>query len=180
MNDEIDKNDFSVVKANLTHTKYLAEFGRKSFIDAYLSALPYHELEKYTQNAFSQDFIYGEIVNSCTEYFICQDLQQSNPYGYLKLIQSDSPKCIPSTKIIELQRLYVDEQYQGLGISKKLHISAVNYAKKIKMEGIYLRVWEKNTLALSIYSKWGYEILSKEKYQVGEGYGIVHIMYKVL
>ncbi len=173
-------NILSVLKADLTHTEYLSDFGKKSFIDAYLSALPYHELETYTQNAFSKEFIYSEILNSSAEYFICQDLKQSNPYGYLKLIHSELPACIPYPKSIELQRLYVDNQYKGLGISTKLHMHSINYAKKMKMNGIYLRVWEKNTLALSIYAKWGYKVLGEEKYQVGNGYGIVRIMYKSL
>jgi len=169
----------TVIEADSSHVEYLSEFGRKSFIYAYQCTLPLEELNKYIAHAFSESTIREEINGSLATYFVCQD-SDLNLCGYAKLIPSPPPKQINSHSCIELQRLYVDSDYRGHGVGKLLELHSESYAKNKTISDIWLRVWDGNTVARDIYTKWGYVIIGKESYQVGEDQRTVLLMQKPL
>ena len=106
---------FQIIEADNSHADFLADFGRRSFADAYKETLSLSDLEEYTKAAFSKSNITAEINDPSVTYFVCRDLE-SNLCGYAKLILSPPPVCIDPYRTIELQRLYVDESYRGQGI----------------------------------------------------------------
>jgi ribosomal protein S18 acetylase RimI-like enzyme len=166
----------TVIEANASHVEYLSDFGSKSFIYAYQCTLPLEELKKYIQDAFSESTILEEINGSLATYFICQD-SNSKPCGYAKLIQSAAPDSVQSDSM-ELQRLYVDSDYRGHGVGKRLETQVETYSRNHDIHSLWLRVWDGNVVAQDIYKKWGFEIVGEEQYQVGEDQRTVLIMNK--
>jgi ribosomal protein S18 acetylase RimI-like enzyme len=166
----------TVIEADASHVEYLSDFGSKSFIYAYQCTLPLEKLKKYIQDAFSESIILEEINGSLATYFICQD-SNSNPCGYAKLIQSATPDSVHSDSM-ELQRLYVDSDYRGHGVGKRLETQVETYSSNHDIHSLWLRVWEGNVVAQDIYKKWGFEIVGEEQYQVGEDQRTVLIMNK--
>ncbi len=174
-----DEPPFSIVEADLGYVPYLAQFGRQAFIDAYLCVLPYEELDAYTREAFDEGLIRDEIGSSKAAYLICRD-EAAGPCGYAKALPSLTPEYLPAQGCLELQRLYVDEAYKGRGVGKRLHARVEQFARERGRRALWLRVWEGNAEAIAIYHRWGYEIRGEERYQVANGSGTVHVMFKAL
>ena len=80
----------------------------------------------------------------------------------------------------ELQRLYVDADYRGHGLGKLLAVHSEMHVRNQAVRHLWLRVWEGNIAAQEIYSRWGYSIVGKEQYQVGEETRSVILMIKSL
>lgn len=170
---------FTIIEAGLAHVGFLSDFGSKSFVDSYKCTLPLKELQEYTRVAFAKDAISDEITDSSANYFICQD-SASNPCGYSKLVLSKPPEFISPASAIELQRLYVDVDYRGHGLGKLLAVHSEMHVRNQAVRHLWLRVWEGNIAAQEIYSRWGYSIVGKEQYQVGEETRSVILMIKSL
>jgi len=168
---------FQIIEADESHVDYLADFGRRSFVDTYKDTLSINDLEEYTQGAFSKATITTEINDPNVTYFVCRDLE-SNLYGYSKLILSPSPACIDPDRTIELQRLYVDERYRGRGIGKLLLMHAESHAGNRGFISIWLRVWDGNVIAQRKYLNWNYRVVGTERYQVGGDARTVILMRK--
>ena len=169
----------TVIEADSSHVDYLSDFGSRSFIYAYQCTLPVEELRKYTNVAFAESAIRKEIQASLATYFICQD-SELNPCGYAKLIKSPPPQCVNSDSCIELQRLYVDSNFRGYGVGRRLELHAESYARKRNICDIWLRVWEGNVVAQEIYRHWDFEIVGEELYQVGRDRRTVLLMRRSL
>jgi len=77
---------------------------------------------------------------------------------------------------IELNKIYVDPNYHGQGIGKKL-IEAMLSSKRIKpTSDIYLDVYAKNEKATSLYKKYGFVEIGKVPFKTNQkvvGYDIL-------
>ena len=170
---------FQIIEADDSHADFLADFGRRSFVDAYKETLSLRDLEEYTKGAFSKSNISAEINDPSAIFFVCRD-SESNLCGYSKLILSPPPACIDPDRTIELQRLYVDERYRGQGIGKLLSMHVESHTGNRGFYSIWLRVWDGNIIAQRKYLKWNYSMVAKERYQVGGDERIVILMRKIL
>ena len=56
-----------------------------------------------------------------------------------------------------MERLYLVEEFYGLGLGKKLFDFNVDFIKKNNQKGIWLYVWIKNDRALRFYKKVGFK-----------------------
>ncbi len=61
----------------------------------------------------------------------------------------------------EIRRLYVLQNYQKMGIGKKLLDKAFGYDQIKKAQNVYLDVWEKNIGAQKLYKSYGFEFTGK-------------------
>lgn len=170
---------FQIIEADDSHVDFLADFGRRSFVDAYKETLSLKDLEEYTKDAFSKSNITAEINDPLVTFFVCKDLE-ANLCGYSKLILSSPPACIDPDRTIELQRLYVDECYRGQGIGELLLRHAESHTVNRGLHSIWLRVWDGNIIAQKKYLKWNYSMVGKEHYQVGGDERTVILMRKFL
>lgn len=138
-----------------------------------------HDLLRYTEQAFAKDKIVDEISAATAHYSICLD-SDSQPCGYSKLIQSLPPACVGVGLQIELQRLYVAETHQRLGLGGLLLRHAESQSQAMGCQRIWLRVWEGNHLARNLYVKANFSIVGDEGYRVGDETRTVLVMKKDL
>lgn len=72
----------------------------------------------------------------------------------------DLPDSISSQYDVEnciyIAELMVDEKHRGKGIGKKLMIDFQKEMNRDKFHDIFIRVWDQNALALSLYQKMGF------------------------
>ena len=172
-------NHWTIREAQHKHIDFLASFGRQSFIDSYKCTLALSELDKYTRVAFAPSTISNEIDSDTVVYYVCEDSER-HAGGYAKLVKSEPPDCIPPGDRIELQRLYVEDRFRGQGIGQLLEERCEQYALEQGMRSIWLRVWDGNEQAVSLYEKWSYTTVGDAPYPVGDDVRRVLIMRKPL
>jgi diamine N-acetyltransferase len=68
---------------------------------------------------------------------------------------------------VEIERIYVQNAYQGLKIGKALFDKAVSVAKERKASYLWLGVWEENHKAIAFYEKNGFLAFDKHIFMLG-------------
>ena len=81
---------------------------------------------------------------------------------------------------MELQRLYVDLPFQGMGIAKQLMDECEAFAKSKNKEWLWLGVWEHNYKAQHFYQKNSFKKFSEHQFTLGSDVQTDWLMKKKL
>ena len=154
---------FQIRKATATDLQTLCILGRRTFQEAFADTNTPDDLETYLSQAFSADKIAAELQQPGELFFIA--FQSGKPAGYAKL-RHHNP-YLPGEKAIELQRIYVLSDFQGMQAGKKLLDCCLQLAETEGFEWVWLGVWEHNPKALRFYEKNGFEVFSSHVFRVG-------------
>ena len=171
--------DFTIVPADTSYLDFLADFGRRSFIEAYRVTLSQQDLDDYTAQAFARNRLAVELKDPAVSCFVCLD-QGRNPCGYAKAVRSSLRKGIDGSNPVELQRLYIDARVRGQGVGSRLLSKIESMARDRGHDVIWLKVWDGNQSAIGLYRKTGYMIVGDEPFPVGSDSRTVLLMAKDL
>ena len=81
---------------------------------------------------------------------------------------------------MELQRLYVSRDAQGLGVGKTLMSSIETKAREMGYQYMWLGVWEGNFIAQRVYESMGFERVGEHEFRMGRCIQTDWIMVKEL
>ncbi|KAM3498888.1 hypothetical protein MY10362_007817 [Beauveria mimosiformis] len=93
--------------------------------------------------------------------------------GFAQLTRgsSSSEPCVAELaragSSVELQRLYVDVSYHGMGIGSRLAGAIEHVARNEGFTHMWLGVWEENRAAARVYAKLGYSGIGFHDFVVG-------------
>ncbi|KAM3432171.1 hypothetical protein MY4824_006720 [Beauveria thailandica] len=76
-------------------------------------------------------------------------------------------KLVQAGSSVELQRLYVDVSYHGMGIGSRLAGAIEDIARNQGFTHMWLGVWEENRAAARVYAKLGYSGIGFHDFVVG-------------
>ena len=76
----------------------------------------------------------------------------------------------PIENKLYLSKFYLEREYRGKNISRKMFEFIVNYAKQKKLISIYLNVNKNNEIPIKVYEHLGFVIIREEKNDIGNGY----------
>lgn len=152
-------------KCSPTDLELLAQVSRKTFADAFKHANDPVDFKKYVEQAFSKDKLLSELSTAETSfYFVFKDADLA---GYLKLNQNQAQTDLKLSETIELERIYVLENFQGLGIGKWMLDEVKNRSRAKKKKFLWLGVWEENKKAIKFYQKQGFHKFGTHPYYIG-------------
>ena len=99
--------------------------------------------------------------------------------GYVKLGPSALP--VETTKrAIELRQIYLLKEHHGSGLAKALSEWAIEEARRLGFEELYLTVYVDNRRARRFYDRYGFEAVDRYDFMVGEQADEDIIMRKTL
>jgi len=140
--------------AQLAKVTYIVTFGQTMSEDELNEALKVRS-EKYFYTIFGRDIILVVKNNKDLVGFI-----QFGEPSYKKIVTNDND--------IELKKIYVEKNHQGQGIGKSLMEAMFKHNRLIKIQNIYLDVFAKNKQAIGLYRKYGFQIVGKIPFIVGD------------
>ena len=144
----------------------LVDLSRKVFFDSFNHLNTPDNMKEYMDRAFSPDQLLSELKNPMSEfYFITVD---DNIAGYLKLNKDTAQSDIRDETSLEIERIYVDQAFQGKGLGAVLMTKAVERAKDLNLQYIWLGVWEKNTDAKRFYERHGFVEFGNHEFKMGD------------
>jgi diamine N-acetyltransferase len=76
--------------------------------------------------------------------------------GYATLRRGEPPPPVAARSPVELQRIYVDVPWHGLGVAGLLVATAIEQARTWGGDVLWLGVWERNPRAIRFYEKHGF------------------------
>ncbi|MDF1694895.1 MAG: N-acetyltransferase [Saprospiraceae bacterium] len=133
----------------------LQNIALKTFEDSYKHLNTASNFQWYVQRAFNKSQLLSEIKNG--ESWLYFVLQQDIIIGYLKFNVGKAQTEVHSKEYLEVERIYLNHTYQGMGIGKQMIHFANRIAKEMTKDKIWLGVWDKNPKAIKFYQGMGFE-----------------------
>ena len=144
----------------------LVEISRKTFVDAFEKDNDPEDFKNYITIAFDRARISEQLENFYSSFYFA--FQGEHLVGYFKLNEDGAQTDINSKESIELERIYILEEFQGKQIGKQIILEALKLANQRGKEYMWLGVWQKNTDAIRFYEKHGFYTFDTHPYYIGK------------
>lgn len=145
----------------------LVQLERQTFTETFDSVYTPEDLAAFLDNKKSREALAAEIAAADARFFIIWYGQQ--PAGFLKLNlhkQPDSDGPLPAP-VMEVEKIYVLQQFQGLRLGKLLIEHSMQVAGDNQITTIWLGVWEHNHKAIRFYQQQGFEKFGEHIFRIG-------------
>ena len=106
--------------------------------------------------AYANDKIEDELRDPNIEYFIVFD--EGVASGYMKLLMNAQFTGYENSKALEIERIYLFKRAMGKGTGRQLMQLAMEKARALKKDIIFLKAMDSSTEAIAFYKKLGYTI----------------------
>lgn len=144
----------------------LVNLSRKTFIDAFEKDNNPEDFENYLDFAFDPDRIADEVMDMNSEFYLVY--LHNEVVGYFKLNQLQAQTDIKDKDSLELERIYVLNEFQGKQIGRWMLDQVKALGKDMNKTFVWLGVWEHNTKAISFYEMYGFKKFGTHPYYIGK------------
>ncbi|RIA08427.1 spermine/spermidine N-acetyltransferase [Flavobacteriaceae bacterium MAR_2010_72] len=143
----------------------LVKISLTTFVSAFEKLNNPDDFKLHLNKAFSISKIKSELLNKNSFfYFVFSDNMLA---GYFKLNQKEAQTEPLGDKALELERIYVTDDFQKQGIGAKILQEVIEMAKQKHMDYLWLGVWEHNTAAMRFYERNGFEKFGTHAFYIG-------------
>ena len=157
---------FSIEKVNKTEVEQLQSLSRQTFTETFSGSNSKENMDKYLNENLSIEKLSEELNNENSHFFFIKDGERN--IGYLKLNMGPSQTELKDETALEIERIYVIQEYQGKKVGQQLYEKAIQEAKEKKAQYVWLGVWEENHKAIQFYNKNGFEVFDKHVFVLGD------------
>lgn len=157
---------YLIRKANFADLNSLVEMARIAFVQAFTEGNKIENLNAYLEEAFTEEQFTEEMESPASVFFLLE--VDGELAGYAKVNFVPAQTDLYDNSSLEVARLYLLEEYVGLGLGKILLNHTINFAKLNKKKYLWLGVWEKNVRAIKFYEKNGLNVFSSHLFPFGD------------
>lgn len=171
-------NTIAVNRVTLNDIDQLQKIGRQTFSETFSAGNTEENMQKYLQDGFSIEKLEKELNNKNSEFYFA--LIDDNVVGYLKLNTGQSQTEMQDRKALEIERIYVLQEFHGKKVGQVLYEKAMQVANEKKVNYVWLGVWEENPRAIRFYQKNGFVEFDRHIFRLGDDKQTDIMMKKVL
>lgn len=143
----------------------LATIARNTFVAAFGHFNKKDDMNHYLEAHMTTSNVIHE-VNTAGTYFYFARLN-NELVGYLKL-NIDQAQNEPIGPLgFEIERIYVNGDFQGKGIGQQLLDFSLAKAREWKKSTAWLGVWDRNPGAIKLYQRNGFELFGSHDFKLG-------------
>ena len=143
----------------------LAELGIRTFRETYAESNAEHQLEAYIAEAYREDVQAAELADPTVTYLIAE--VDGTPVGFVLVRAASAPDPIRARSPLQLERIYVDREHQGVGAGAALVRAMLERAAVRGHDVVWLTVWERNPAAIAYYRRWNFEHVGEVEFVLG-------------
>lgn len=155
----------SIRKANQYDAAALALIAEQTFRSTFSNTNSAEDMDLHCRKSFGVEIQTREIADPSIITLLCEEA--SNVIGFAQLRLGDAPDFVSASKPVEIQRLYLAEQWHGKGLAQSLMAACIDEAKQLGSDAIWLGVWEQNPRAIMFYNKCGFLEAGEHRFQLG-------------
>jgi diamine N-acetyltransferase len=112
------------------------------------------DMDAYMESAFTRAKLEEELRNPLSAFlFLYSDGVLA---GYIKINEGAAQSDLGDPAALEIERIYVLRDFQGLGLGKALVEKALEIARRKEKSFLWLGVWQKNENAIAFYERLGF------------------------
>ena len=165
-------NQATVRAATVDDIELICRVGEQTFRETYSRYNDPASVDLYVERSFSATQIRAELQNPHSWFFILEERHagdvSSTALGYAKLRIVDVPVEVSGRRPVELERIYVLRDYHGQGLGATLMSTAMDAARDLDCDVLWLGVWSKNEQAVDFYRKWRFEVVGTKTFMFGD------------
>ncbi|MFS0612053.1 GNAT family N-acetyltransferase [Lederbergia ruris] len=165
-------------KCRLKDLRKLQEISYETFNETFKHQNSPENMEAYLEKAFNLQQVEKELSNPSSHFFFIY--VDNEIAGYLKVNTDDAQTEEMGDESLEIERIYVKNNFQKHGLGKYLFNKAMDMAMEHNKKKIWLGVWEKNENALAFYKKMGFVQIGAHSFYMGDEEQVDFIMVKTL
>ncbi|ALC89168.1 GNAT family acetyltransferase [Bacillus sp. FJAT-18017] len=165
-------------QCTLEDARILQEISYETFNDTFAHQNSPENMNAYLERAFNITQLEKELATDSSDFFFVYFNKEIA--GYLKVNTNDAQSEQMGNDSLEIERIYVRNNFQKHGLGKHLLNKAVDIAVERNKKKIWLGVWEKNENAIAFYNKMGFVQTGAHSFYMGDEEQIDFIMTKTL
>ena len=123
-------------------------------------------MAEYLANNLGHERFQAELAHPDSQFFVAE--RGEKVVGYLKLNHGDAQTEPKGPEALEIERIYVLQQYHGTQVGALLYQQALSIAQARNAPYIWLGVWEENPRAIRFYQKQGFVEFGEHIFQLGD------------
>lgn len=168
MPDTTPRNPIDIRSARLEDAVHVAKLGAHVFASTFGHSLPVRDLEAYLHESYSVEAVTKDLHDADKDMVVATS-RDGTIVAFALLTRGTSEPCISQYEsTVELQRIYVQLAYHGLGIGRMLAQTLEAMASAQGFKHIWLGVWEENYKAQKVYERLGYGMVGEHDFIMGE------------
>lgn len=165
-------------KCSVRDLKKLQEISIETFNDTFKDQNSPDNMKTYLDKAFNDVQLEKELSNVASEFYFIYFNDEIA--GYLKVNAEEAQTEPMGYESLEIERIYIRNDFQGKGLGKYLINKAIEIAISRNKKNIWLGVWEKNENAIGFYKKIGFVQTGEHSFNMGDEEQIDIIMTKTI
>lgn len=158
-------NRYYLHKVSAEDLVILQQISRQTFQETFAVHNTAENMKKYLEEGMSKEKLAAELSSPQAHFYLCKTDQ--TVVGYLKLNEAPVQTELNDPNSLEIERIYVLNAFQGKKIGQVLLDHAIELARNLKLDYIWLGVWEKNANAIRFYTKNGFVEFDKHLFTLG-------------
>ena len=170
--------DKIIKKCTLQDLESLRRISIETFRQTFADSNTEENMTAYLDSAYNEKKLYNELSNPDSSFFFLYVNERLA--GYMKINEYPSQTDINDSDAIELERLYILKDFQGIGLGNELMNHAISIATEHGKKYIWLGVWEHNERAKLFYKKKGFYRIGAHSFVVGDDVQTDYVMRKDL
>lgn len=163
---------------NIDEVDALQHISRITFLETFADINTEENMQKYLEESLSVAQLSKELSNPLSPFYFAE--LNNEVIGYLKLNIGEAQKENAHENALEIERIYVLQDYHGKKVGQLLYSKAIEVAQQLEVAHVWLGVWEKNFRAMSFYKKNGFVAFDEHVFMLGDDRQIDIMMKKVL
>lgn len=158
--------NLQIIKVPQNAVDQLQKIGRQTFFETFASSNTVQNMQSYLEKGFVAENIQKELSDENIAYYFAKIGKKI--IGYLKLNINQAQTESKLANALEIERIYVLKEFQGKKVGQVLFEKALSIAKELKVEYVWLGVWEQNPQAINFYKKNGFVEFDKHIFMLGD------------
>jgi len=169
---------FLIRECNLEDIKNIKYISERTFCETFSGENTKEDMEIYIKENLSYEKIESEVKETNSKFYLVFNNKEVVAYMKVNFDKAQTEDGYNNT--LEIQRIYVLEEYKNNNIGKNLITKAIEVANEKKLDYIWLGVWEKNINAIRFYEKQGFKKFDTHIFKLGEDHQVDNLMKLIL
>lgn len=168
----------SVREANLSDVEPMRQVAIHSYVTTFAEFNTPENMQAFLEEAYNIDQLKKEFYEPGSALLLAFNAERI--IGFARLRENKEAESYLGKNTLELQRLYIDPDFQNQKVGKILMQHSLDYARAKEKEWMWLGVWERNFKAQRFYANWGFEKFSEHVFYMGDDPQIDWLLKKKL
>ncbi|MGJ8581212.1 MAG: GNAT family N-acetyltransferase [Psychromonas sp.] len=171
-------------KCSLTQVSLLREIAIETYQQTFADSNSEALLQKYYQESLNINLLSSQLNNPESEFYFIYSApvtdKEAQIAGFLKLNIGNAQTDLADPNALEVEKIYLDQQFLGKGLGHQLINFSVARAEQQNKQYLWLGVWEHNQPALQFYKKMGFFQFGEHGFDMGGDIQTDYLLKKTL